>query len=117
VVINDALGGYAMANTIANTKDGIRRHNTKVWDDNGHFAVRLYSTVVYDETRDLLVLNNGGFVTPTTTSRIHQALIHRGIKGNVNIKNRKMFFTCESLGTIPFVNGKLELHLVDGQVA
>lgn len=106
-----------MAYSIANTKDGIRRLNTKVYDNNGHFAVQLYSTVVYDQTADKLILNNGGWATPTTTSRIRQALIHKGIKGYVNIKDRKMYFTCESLGTIPFVNGRLEFVLVDGQVA
>lgn len=80
-----------MARSIANTPNGIRKLNTKVWDDNGHFAVKLYDTVVYDETATTITLNNGGWVTPTTTSRIHQALIHRGHSNRVNIKNGQMF--------------------------
>ncbi len=106
-----------MASRIANTKDGIRRLNTKVYNENGHFAVQLYSTVVYDETADTLTLNSGGWTTPTTVSRIGQALAHRGIKGYVNIKNGEMFFTCDLLGRVPFVDGKLSLSLHNGQVA
>lgn len=89
-----------MARTIANTKDGIRRLNTKVWDDNGHFAVQLYATVVYEEDAHRITLRHGGYVTPTTASRIHQALTHRGISGHLNIKNGEMFFR-----GLPFING------------
>lgn len=106
-----------MARSYANTKDGIRRLNTKIYDANGHFSVQLYSTVVYDETKDKLVLDNGGWSTPTTTSRMNQALDHRGIKGGVTIKDRQMYFYCESLGSMKFIDGKIIVCLVDGQVA
>lgn len=83
---------------------GIRKLNTKIWDDNGHFMVQLYATVVYDETADKIVLRNGGWVTPTTGSRINQALRHRNRTENVNIKNGEMF--CNGK---PFVNGEFTI--------
>ena len=98
-----------MASTIAKTRDGIRRLNTKVFNDNGHFAVQLYATVVYDETRDHIVLAHGGWVTPTTASRINQALHHRGVDGGVNIKNGELFYNGK-----PFVNGE---YVIDREEA
>lgn len=79
-----------MARSYANTKDGIRRLNTKVTSEAGCFSVRLYATTVYAESGGYILLNHGGWVTPTTTSRIHQALRHRGHMNNVNIKNGVM---------------------------
>ncbi len=109
--------GPNMASTIAKTKDGIRRLNTKVYNENGHFAVQLYSTVVYDETANTLTLSNGGWITPTTTSRIEQALRHRGIEGHVFIKNGEMFFRAPGMSRTPFADGKCLLSLINGQVA
>ena len=106
-----------MATRTAKTPTGIRKLNTKIYDDNGHFAVQLYSTVVYDQTADKLILNNGGWATATTASRINQALDYKGVKGGVNVKGGQMYFTSESLGTVPFVDGRLELILNAGQVA
>lgn len=80
-----------MARSYANTPDGIRRLNTNVVETNDGLMVRLYSTVVYIETNTEIVLNHGGWVTPTTKSRIHQALRYRGHKNNVNIKNGEMY--------------------------
>ena len=100
-----------MARTIANTKDGIRRLNTKVWDDNGHFAVKLYATVVYDETRETITLNNGGWVTPTTTSRINQALAHRGFtECGVFIKGGEMYFQRGANPAIAFKENKFVME-------
>lgn len=90
-----------MAHTYANTKDGIRRLNTRVFETEQGMTVELYGMVVYQETPETITLNNGGWVTATTSSRIHQALRHRGHKNNVNIKNREMF--CDGK---PFVDGK-----------
>lgn len=89
-----------MANTYAKTKDGIRRLNTKVVDGKEEFFVELYQTLVYHEMADRIVLRNGGWVTPTTVSRIHQALRHRGHAHSVNINKGEMF--CDGK---PFVNG------------
>lgn len=105
-----------MPKSIADTIDGICRFHTRVYETEQGITVQLYDTVVFQQTPDRLLLNTGGFATATTASRIHQALIHRGIKGHVNVKGGKMYFTCESLGTIPFVDNKLELWLNDGQV-
>ncbi len=80
-----------MASTIAKTPTGIRKLNTKIWDDNGHFSVKLYETIVYDETHDTITLDNGGWVTMTTTSRMNQAFNHRGHSHGVNIKNGVMY--------------------------
>jgi hypothetical protein len=80
-----------MARTIANTKDGIRRLNTRVSETDKGLTVQLYDTVVYQETSTTITLNHGGWVTPTTGSRIHQALRHMGHMNNVNIKNRQMY--------------------------
>lgn len=89
-----------MASTIAKTPTGIRKLNTRIWDDNGHFAVQLYNTVVYEEDQHRITLRHGGWITPTTTSRITQALRYRGIPSHVNIKGGEMF--CDGL---PFING------------
>lgn len=90
-----------MAATFAKTRDGIRRLNTKVWNDNGHFSVQLYATVVYDETPERITLADGGWATATTVSRITQALRHRGIEGHVNLKLGRLYFNGK-----PFVDGK-----------
>lgn len=95
-----------MARTYANTKDGICRLNTKVVDGGEEFFVELYQTLVYHEMKDRIVLRHGGWVTPTTASRIHQALRHRGHMNNVNIKNRKMF--CDGK---PFVDDAFTIKL------
>lgn len=94
-----------MAATFAKTKDGIGRLNTKVYNDNGHFAVKLYDTVVYDETCERVVLNTGGWTTPTTVRRINQALHHRGIPGGVRIIRRVAHYQAPGVSA-PFVNGQ-----------
>jgi hypothetical protein len=96
-----------MAANFAKTRDGIRRLNTKVWNDNGHFSVKLYATVVYDETRDHIILAHSGWVTPTTASRINQALAHRGVGGHVNIKNGALLYNGK-----PFTNGEYVIDRV-----
>jgi len=88
-----------MASTIAKTVDGIRRLNTKVEAMGDQFYVTLYETMVYSEDKYSITLNSGGWITPTTTSRIRQALRHRGHPHNVNIKNGVMH--CDGK---PFVN-------------
>lgn len=98
-----------MASTIAKTPTGIRKLNTKVWNDNGHFMVQLYATVVYDETADKIVLKNGGWVTTTTTSRINQALAHRGFSNRVGIRKGEMVLWC-TRSFVPFQNGELILE-------
>lgn len=91
---------------------GIRKLNTRVYQDNDHFAVQLYATVVYDETRERLVLDNGGWVTPTTVSRINQAIDHRGFSdlGHVRIIRGQMYFQSITV-SVPFVGGKFVLDL------
>lgn len=89
-----------MPKTIANTLTGIRALHTKIWDDNGYFAVQLYSTVVYEEDDHKVTLRTGGWNTPTTASRINQALAYRNIQGRVNVKNGELYFSGK-----PFVNG------------
>lgn len=79
-----------MASTIAKTPTGIRKINTKIWEDNGVLAVQLYQTVVYREDANTIELNHGGWVTPTTASRIRQALWYRGHSERVHIKNDVM---------------------------
>lgn len=101
-----------MAKRHANTKDGIRRLNTRVYQNNGHFSVQLYSTVVYDETRDRIVLDNGGWITPTTVSRINQAFDHRGIDVGVKIIKGKMYFVTGDLSRpLPFDGNTFTLYL------
>lgn len=90
-----------MARSIANTKDGIRRLNTKVKEIGNCFYVTLYATMVYSEDEFSVTLNNGGWVTPTTASRMNQALIHRGFQSAVGVRKGVMYF-----GDQPFVNGK-----------
>jgi hypothetical protein len=90
-----------MPTRIAKTKDGIRRLNTKIWQGDGYFQVCLYETVVYDEQKEKITLRSGGWNTPTTTSRINQALSHRGIAGGVNIKNGHLHYNGK-----PFINGE-----------
>lgn len=93
-----------MARRIAKTKTGIGRKATKIYDDNGRFAVQLYSTVVYEEIRDEITLRNGGWPTPTTSQRINSALAYRGFPMGVYIKDGQMFYK----GT-PFNSGVLTL--------
>ena len=94
-----------MPSTLAKTSDGIGRCNTKVWNDNGHFSVQLWNTVVYHETQEgLITLDNGGWITPTTARRMNQALLYRGMPGSVRIKNGQMFY-----GERPFDGSKLIL--------
>lgn len=94
-----------MAHKIAKTSTGIRKLNTKIYqgelDGKEYFQVRLYSTVVYDEWPDRIRLRHGGWVTPTTASRLRQALMYRGRSEHVDIKNGQMF--CNGK---PFVNGE-----------
>lgn len=94
-----------MPTRLAKTPTGIRKGNTKVWDNNGHFSVMLYSTVVYDETREVITLNNGGWITPTTASRMNQALEHRGFPACVRIRGGQMFY-----GSNPFNGNTFTLN-------
>lgn len=81
-----------MSSTLAKTATGIGKGNTKIWNDNGAYAVQLHDTMIYIETRDSITLNNGGWVTPTTARRMNQVLNHREVMGTVSIKNRVMQF-------------------------
>lgn len=101
-----------MAHTIAKTSTGIRKLNTRIWNDNGHFMVQLYETVVYDEGYDTITLNNGGYVTPTTVSRMVQALRHRGHDVRVNIKNGEMVWQSPCGNPQKFVDGKAVIKKV-----
>lgn len=105
-----------MASTIAKTKTGIGNGNTKIWNDNGHFAVQLHGTVVYDETRETITLNNGGWITPTTTRRINQALIHRGFGNRVAIRKGEMVLLCTNCA-VPFMGDRLVLDRSNAEVA
>lgn len=110
-----------MARTIAEGRNqigqtGIRKLHTNVWKGDDYFQVQLYSTVVYDEHPEYLTLRNGGWPTPTTVSRINQALRYRGFKGGVVIRDRRMMFV-NGPRQVPFVNGEVTLQLHAGQVA
>lgn len=96
-----------MASTIAATKTGIGR-KAHIYQDNGHFAVQLYATVVYDETAHTVTLRHGGWVTPTTARYINQAFTHRGIDAGVYIRRGEMFLHCAT-GEFPFENGEAVL--------
>lgn len=100
-----------MASMIAKTKTGIGTTGTKIWNDNGHFAVQLYATVVYDETRETITLNNGGWVTPTTVRRINQAFKHRGHLGVVFIRNGEMYFRRGDNPALPFKDQKFVVEV------
>lgn len=101
-----------MPSTIAKTSDGIGRCNTKIYRENSHFAVQLHDTVVYDENRTTgkLTLNNGGWVTPTTTRRINQALAHRGFSNRVAVRKGQMVLLC-TRSIIPFDGNTLVCEL------
>lgn len=108
-----------MASMIAKTKTGIGKTgigklNTKVWEDNGHFMVQLYDTVVYDEdrTNGKLTLNTGGWSTHTTARRINQAFAYRGVSNRVGIRKGVMVLYCHSSSEfVSFENGKLVIEL------
>ncbi len=99
-----------MSKMIAATKTGIGYKATKIWNDNGHFAVQLYATVVYDETAETVTLNNGGWNTPTTKQRINSALIYRGFRSGISNAGGVMTYQGK-----PFVNGVLVLKVKDLQ--
>lgn len=94
-----------MASRLARTSNGIGTTSTRVWNDNGHFTVQLHSTVVYDETRERVLLNNGGWITPTTVRRMNQALEHREFKADVRILKGRMFY-----GNEPFQGSELSFN-------
>lgn len=100
-----------MAKRIANTKTGIRKLHTSITERDGLFEVKLYNTYVYSEEGNTITLDNGGWVTPTTVSRMNQALIHRGIAGVVLIHKGEMFFQYnvykagKPVCRYPFTNG------------
>ena len=79
-----------MPRAIAKTQTGIGR-KAHIYNDNGHFAVQLHSTVVYDEHDGKVTLNSGGWVTPTTVRYMNQALTYRGHTPDVHIKNGVMY--------------------------
>ena len=89
-----------MPSRIAKTKTGIGSQ-AKIWNDNGHFAVQLHSTVVYDETADTIILDNGGWITPTTVRYMNQALDYREVMARVQIKDGEMLCNGQ-----PFENGR-----------
>lgn len=89
-----------MPSKLAKTETGIGRQ-AKIWNDNGHFMVQLHQTVVYDETKETITLNNGAWVTPTTVRYMNQALVHRGHAGDVAIRNGKMVLL-STRSVIPF---------------
>ncbi len=95
-----------MASTIAKTKTGIGRQAI-IRHEIGIFSVQLYNTVVYMEYPESVILNNGGWVTPTTVRYIDQALAYRGIDGYACIRKGEMFFALRSDHKLnPFVDGK-----------
>jgi len=101
-----------MPYAIANTQTGIGRQ-AKIYNENGHFSVQLHSTVVYDEdrTNNKLTLNNGGWVTPTTTRYMNQALAYRGSSNRVAIRKGAMVLLCTK-SECPFEGDKLVIELI-----
>lgn len=107
-----------MPSTIAKTKTGIGRQ-AKIWNDNGHFAVQLHSTVVYDEADGKITFNNGGWVTPTTVRYMNQAFNYRHpeMKNNKGIcihKGQMQFVEWLGVGKAlytPFVEDKLTIEV------
>lgn len=97
-----------MASKIAKTKTGIGSKATKIWNDNGHFMVQLYATVVYDETAETVTLQNGGWNTPTTAQRINSALQYRGFNTGISTAGGTMKYEGK-----PFVDGVLVLNVSD----
>lgn len=81
--------------------------NTKVWVDNGHYAVQLHDTVIYDETKKSITLDHGGFVTTLTARRMNEVLDHREVMGHVTMQHGKMFFN-----DAPFTEGKFIAYKV-----
>ena len=54
-------------------KDKIGTHKTKVFTENGVTFVKYHDTKVVSFTEDTIYLNNGGFLTNTTKTRMNQA--------------------------------------------
>lgn len=98
-----------MASRIAKTETGIGR-KAKIWNDNGHFAVQLHSTVVYDETAESITLNNGGWITPTTVRYMNQALAHRGFQEGAVIRKGEMFLMSGTGDLMPFENNRIVIQ-------
>lgn len=81
-----------MPSTIAKTQTGIGRQ-AQIWNEceTHGFQVRLYDTMVYEEKDGKVILDNGGWVTPTTVRYMNQAIQHRGkLDGFVRIRNHEM---------------------------
>lgn len=97
-----------MASMIAKTKTGIGYKGTKIVDANGEFFVELYATLVYHETKDKIILRNGGWNTPTTAQRINSALVYRGFNSGISTAGGNMSYQGK-----PFVNGSLALSVAD----
>lgn len=97
-----------MASLRAATNTGIGNGHTVTWNDNGHYSVRLYKTVIYDEAFGKIALDNGGWVTQTTARRMNQILLYRGQPASVRIRQGVMMF-----GSNPFVNGRLTIARIE----
>ena len=65
--------------------------NTIVKNENGKMSVSLYDTEILKNGKSKLKLNNGGYVTKTTVTRMNQISDEYNLGVHVYIAKREMF--------------------------
>lgn len=87
----------------------MKKNNTRVTTDaDGNKVVTLYRTPVVTFNENTIILNTGGFRTPTTKDRMNQAAIDFRLGFSVFSRNFEWF--CYYMGvSIPFNNDTITL--------
>jgi len=92
----------------------IGKNNTVIIKEDGYLKVILHSTTIYKERDNVLILNNGGWVTLTTTRRMNQVLNDFG-HSNLRVfrRNGDMYLEDSNSGIVSEFSssGKLEIAL------
>lgn len=74
-----------------NKKSITKKKNTSVLVEDNYQVVRLHYTDIVKFSHDIIILNHGGYVTPTTKRRMNQASQQYNLKLNVFSKDGVMY--------------------------
>jgi hypothetical protein len=67
-----------------------KKGNTKIYEEDGYTVVKLWATEIVKFNDEHIILNNGGWNTPTTRQRMNQASDEFGLGFRVFQKDWEM---------------------------
>ena len=88
----------------------ISRNNTAILNRNGIREVILHGTIIVTVSDNEIILNNGGYVSSTTATRMNQVANEWNLGYGVSRKDGEMFVTYKGV-KLPFDGNSITLKI------